>query len=160
MIMHARYIYAMAEKPRRQQRILELVQARPVASQEQLAAALRQEGIETTQATLSRDLRELGVVKGPVGYMVPGETPGRTPTNGELERAVRTYLVRAEAAGNLAVLHTGPGRAALLALEIDRARLKPVLGTVAGDDTIFIAARTPREAGRVLRDLRQMAGMK
>jgi transcriptional regulator of arginine metabolism len=150
----------MAEKPRRQQTILEVVQSRPVASQDQLAAALRQAGIETTQATLSRDLRELGVVKGPSGYMIPGDTVSRPPSNGELERAVRTYLVRAESAGNLAVLHTGPGRAPLLALEIDRARLKPVLGTVAGDDTIFIAARTPREAGRVLRDLRQMAGMK
>jgi transcriptional regulator of arginine metabolism len=144
----------MAEKPRRQQRILELVQSRPIASQEQLAAALRQEGIEATQATLSRDLRELGLVKGPAGYMMPRE-PGPA-----LPRAVRTYLVRAESAGNLAVLHTGPGRAPLLALEIDRARLRPVLGTVAGDDTIFIAARTSREAGRVLRELRQMAGMK
>src|SRR5438034_484481 len=83
------------------------------------------------------DPREMGVVKGPGGYMIPGEVPLQIQ-NGELERAVRTYLVRAEAAGNLAVLHTGPGRAALLALEIDRARLKPVLGTVAGDDTIFI----------------------
>jgi transcriptional regulator of arginine metabolism len=150
----------MAEKPRRQQRILELVQSRPVASQEALAAALRQESIEATQATLSRDLRELGVVKGPGGYMIPREPGPTLPANGELARAVRTYLVRAESAGNLAVLHTGPGRAPLLALEIDRARLKPVLGTVAGDDTIFIAARTSREAGRVLRELRQMAGMK
>ena len=150
----------MADKPRRQQRILELVQARPIASQEALAAALRQEGVEATQATLSRDLRELGVVKGPGGYMIPREPGPALPANGELARAVRTYLVRAESAGNLAVLHTGPGRAPLLALEIDRARLKPVLGTVAGDDTIFIAARTSREAGRVLRELRQMAGMK
>jgi transcriptional regulator of arginine metabolism len=159
MVMHRSYIYAMGEKSRRQQRLLEIVQSRPLTSQEALAGALRAGGIETTQATLSRDLRELGVVKGPAGYMVPGEAPIQVQ-NGELERAVRTYLVRAESAGNLAVLHTGPGRAPLLALEIDRARLKPVLGTVAGDDTIFIAARSPREAGRVLRDLRTMAGMK
>jgi transcriptional regulator of arginine metabolism len=150
----------MSDKPRRQQRILEIVQSRPLASQEQLAGALRQDGIEATQATLSRDLRELGVMKGPGGYMVPGEPAPPASHNGELERAVRSYLVRAETSGNLAVLHTGPGRAALLALEIDRARLKPVLGTVAGDDTIFIAARSPREAGRLLRDLRQMAGLK
>ena len=150
----------MPGKSRRQQRILEIVQSRPLSSQEQLAAALRQDGIVATQATLSRDLRELGVMKGPGGYTVPGEPVQPPMPNGELERAVRSYLVRAECTGNLAVLHTGPGRAALLALEIDRARLKPVLGTVAGDDTIFIAARSPREAGRVLRDLRQMAGMK
>ncbi|MEX2219079.1 MAG: hypothetical protein WD749_10010 [Phycisphaerales bacterium] len=150
----------MASKPRRQQRILELVQARPIANQDALAGALRHDGIEATQATLSRDLRELGVVKGPTGYMFPREPAPTAPPSGELARAVRTYLVRAESSGNLAVLHTGPGRAPLLALEIDRARLKPILGTVAGDDTIFIAARTSRDAGRLLRDLRQMAGMK
>jgi transcriptional regulator of arginine metabolism len=159
MIMQQRYIYSMGEKSRRLQLILEIVQSRRVANQEQLAEALSLQGVEATQATLSRDLRELGVMKGPAGYTLPGERPGQT-INGELERAVRTYLVRAESAGNLAVLHTGPGRAPLLALEIDRARLKPVLGTVAGDDTIFIVARSSRDAGRLLRDLRQMAGVK
>jgi len=158
--MQPPYIYSMQDKPRRQRRILDLVKQQPVANQEQLAESLSREGIATTQATLSRDLRELGVVKGPTGYMLPGNGPVSAPPNGELERAVRTYLVQAESAGNLAVLHTGPGRAALLALEIDRARLKSVMGTVAGDDTIFIAARSSRDAGKLLRDLRQMAGMK
>lgn len=149
----------MSDKHRRQRRILELVQARPVTSQEQLAASLRQDGIATTQATLSRDLREIGVVKGPAGYMIPGDaTPA--PPSGELIRATKAYLIRGEATGNIAVVHTGPGRATLLALEIDRARMKPVVGTVAGDDTVFIATRTPRDAVRVLRDLKQMAGLR
>jgi transcriptional regulator of arginine metabolism len=150
----------MSAKARRQQRILEILQSRPVASQEALAASLREEGLRATQATLSRDLRELGVAKGPSGYIVPGEPAPQPMASGELQRALRTYLVRAEASGNLAILHTGPGRATMLALEIDRARLRPILGTVAGDDTIFVAVRTPRDAGKVLRDLRQIAGMK
>jgi transcriptional regulator of arginine metabolism len=150
----------MAEKDRRRRRILDLIQAGRLTSQEQLGGMLRQEGIVATQATLSRDLRELGVVKGPAGYSLPGETAASPPMNGELQRALRTYLVRADAGGNLAVLHTGPGRAQLLALELDRARLRSVLGTVAGDDTIFLATRSPREAQKVLRDIRSLAGIK
>jgi transcriptional regulator of arginine metabolism len=150
----------MTDKPRRHHRIVQFIQAGPVNSQEQLAAMLREEGFAVTQATLSRDLRELGVMKGPLGYTMPGEVPALPQIDGELQRALKTYLVKAESGGNLAVLHTGPGRAPLLALELDRARLKSVLGTVAGDDCIFIATRSSREAGRVLKQLRQMAGMK
>jgi transcriptional regulator of arginine metabolism len=154
------YIYAMADKDRRRTRILALIQAGRITSQEQLAALLRHEGVETTQATLSRDLRELGVMKGPSGYTMPGDQLSALQASGELERALKTYLVKAEAGGNLAILHTGPGRAQLLALELDRARFRSVLGTVAGDDTIFIATRTPREALRVIREVRAMAGIK
>jgi transcriptional regulator of arginine metabolism len=150
----------MLEKPRRQQRLLQLINSGPVTSQEQLAGMLRAEGHSVTQATLSRDLRELGVMKGPAGYAVPEHAPATTNGDGELSRALRTYLVRAETGGNLAILHTGPGRAALLALELDRARLKPVVGTIAGDDTIFVATRTPKDAGKVVREIRKMAGMK
>ncbi len=150
----------MLDKPRRQQRILHLIQAGPVSSQEQLAGLLRAEGFSVTQATLSRDLRELGVMKGPAGYAVPEHLPTLPVGDGELQRAVQSYLVRAESGGTMAVLHTGPGRAPLLALELDRARLKPVLGTIAGDDTIFVATRNSRDAARVLRQLRVMAGLK
>jgi transcriptional regulator of arginine metabolism len=160
IFMQTWYSYAMTDKPRRHHRIVQLIQAGPVNSQEQLAAMLRQDGFAVTQATLSRDLRELGVMKGPLGYTMPGDAPVIAQVDGELQRALRTYLVKAESGGNLAVLHTGPGRAPLLALELDRARLKSVLGTVAGDDTIFIAARSSREAGRVLKQLRQMAGLR
>jgi transcriptional regulator of arginine metabolism len=150
----------MADKDRRRTRILALIQAGRITSQEQLATLLRQEGVEATQATLSRDLRELGLMKGPSGYTLPGDQPSSLQASGELERALKTYLVKAEAGGNLAILHTGPGRAQLLALELDRARFRSVLGTVAGDDTIFIATRTPREALRVIREVRAMAGIK
>jgi transcriptional regulator of arginine metabolism len=116
-------IYAV-EKPRRHERVLTLIRKGSVASQEQLAELLRTDGIRVTQATLSRDLRELGVMKGPTGYIVPG-----------------------------------PGRASALALEIDRAGFRSVLGTVAGDDTIFVATRTPRDAARLLSTFKHLAGI-
>src|SRR5437764_742160 len=137
----------MSDKDRRHQRIAAALRQSGITSQEQLAEALARTGLRVTQATLSRDLKELGVVKGSGGYTLPGQTP-RPPapvSAAELERALKSYLLKGETGGSLAVLHTGPGRAPLLALEIDRAGLKPVLGTVAGDDTIFIATRSPRE---------------
>lgn len=150
--------YAVHEKPRRQNRIVNHLRKGSVSSQERLVALLKGEGIEVTQATLSRDLHDLGVVKGPAGYMLPGQAPAPA-ANGDLERAVRTMLLSGQVGGNLAVLHTGPGQAPALALEIDRASPKGVLGTVAGDDTIFVAARSPREAGRLLQQFQAIAGI-
>jgi transcriptional regulator of arginine metabolism len=157
IFMHLVNTYAL-QKPRRQSRIVSHLRKGSVASQERLVELLKGDGIEVTQATLSRDLHDLGVVKGPAGYMLPGQSQP-APHNGDLERAVRSMLLSAQAGGNLAVLHTGPGQAPALALEIDRAGLKAVLGTVAGDDTIFIAARSSREAGKLLHQLQAMAGI-
>ena len=156
--MHGVNTYAVNDKPRRQSRIASHLRKGGVASQERLAELLRADGIGVNQATLSRDLRELGVVKGSSGYMLPGAAPA-APHSGDLERALRAMLVGGQLGGTLTVLHTGPGRASALALEIDRAGLKAVLGTVAGDDTIFVAARSPREAARLLGQLKTMAGI-
>ncbi len=158
MFMHGVNTYAMHDKDRRLSRIAAALRKGGVASQDRLAELLKADGVEATQATLSRDLRELGVVKGPKGYMLPGQ-PSPAVHTGDLERALRAMLVGGQVGGSLAVLHTGPGRASALALEIDRAGLKPVLGTVAGDDTIFVAARSPREAVRVLGQFKTMAGI-
>jgi transcriptional regulator of arginine metabolism len=147
----------MTDKPRRHRLILDLVVHGSVANQESLAALLKKRGVEVTQATLSRDLHELALVKGPNGYALPGN--GHAPEPRGLERALREFLLRADAGGNLTVLHTGPGRAPLLALEIDRASMKPILGTVAGDDTVFVATRSPREAGKLLSHFKQLAGL-
>ena len=148
----------MTSKPRRQRLILDLIEKGTIPNQERLADLLREKGLPVTQATLSRDLHELGVVKGPAGYSLPERTNGtHTPAN--LERALKDFLVRADIGGNLAVLHTGPGRAPLLALEIDRAAIKPILGTVAGDDTVFVATRTPRDATKLLTHFKQLAGL-
>jgi transcriptional regulator of arginine metabolism len=149
----------VTDRHRRHDRILALLRRGGVASQEQLAGLLRAEGIRVTQATLSRDLRELGVMKGPAGYILPGAAAAPPPPNGDLQRALRTMMLGGDAGGNLAVLHTGPGRASALALEIDRAELRPVLGTVAGDDTVFVATRTTRDAAKVLGSFKQLAGL-
>lgn len=152
-------IYVVTDKPRRLDRILSHLRKGGVASQEQLAELLRADGIRVTQATLSRDLRELRVMKGPAGYILPGHEPQAPAITGDLERALKSMLLSGETGGNLAVLRTGPGRASALALEIDRASLRPVLGTVAGDDTIFIATRSTRDAAKVLTTFKQLAGI-
>lgn len=148
----------MTSKPRRQRLILDLVQKGSVPSQERLGELLREKGVPVNQATLSRDLHELGVVKGAAGYALPERVNGTHPP-ANLERALRDFLLGADIGGNLAVLHTGPGRAPLLALEIDRAAMKPILGTIAGDDTVFVAMRSPREANKLLSHFKHLAGI-
>ena len=150
----------MTAKPRRHQLILDLVSQGGVANQDALAALLKKRGLNVTQATLSRDLHELAIVKGPGGYSLGASTNGSSPEpSRSLERALRDFLLSAATGGNLAILRTGPGRAPLLALEIDRAAIKPILGTVAGDDTVFVATRSTRDAGKLLSHFKQLAGL-
>lgn len=136
----------------RQARIVALLSATAVHSQSELAALLADEGIEVTQATLSRDLEELGAVKlrgadGGVGsYVVPEDgSPVRGVAGGtdRLARLLSDLLVSTDSSANLAVLRTPPGAAHYLASAIDRASLSEVVGTIAGDDTIFVIAREP-----------------
>jgi transcriptional regulator of arginine metabolism len=136
----------------RQARIVALLSSRSVRSQTELAGLLAAEGIEATQATLSRDLEELGAVKlrgadGGVGaYIVPEDGSPVRGVSGGTERVSRLLgdlLVSTDASGNLAVLRTPPGAAHYLASAIDRAALPYVVGTVAGDDTILVVAREP-----------------
>ena len=139
----------------RRARIAELIATRPVRSQGELLELLAAEGVEVTQATLSRDLVELGAVKvrheGGLVYAVPGEGGDRTPRAGidaewldaRLQRLCEEPLVTAEASANLVVLRTPPGAAQFLASAIDHTVLPSVLGTVAGDDTVLLVARDP-----------------
>jgi transcriptional regulator of arginine metabolism len=136
----------------RQARIVALLSARLVRSQSELAGLLADEGIDVTQATLSRDLEELGAVKlrgadGGVGaYVVPEDGSPVRGVSGGTERVSRLLgdlLVSTDASGNLAVLRTPPGAAHYLASAIDRASLPYVVGTIAGDDTILVVAREP-----------------
>ncbi|MFN8073540.1 MAG: arginine repressor [Mycobacterium sp.] len=136
----------------RQARIVALLSAQPVHSQSELAVLLADEGIEVTQATLSRDLEELGAVKlrgadgGAGRYIVPEDgSPVRGVAGGtdRLSRLLGDLLVSTDASANLAVLRTPPGAAHYLASAIDRAALPEVVGTIAGDDTIFVIAREP-----------------
>lgn len=143
-----------ANRTARQQRIIEILTRESVGSQASLAQRLKADGIQVTQATLSRDLLELGAVKVRHGrqlvYAVPGEGGDRTlvsgvdgisvETDARLRRICTELLVTATISGNLVVLRTPPGAANFLASAIDHAGLQHVLGTIAGDDTILIIA--------------------
>lgn len=144
----------MDARQRRQALIRKLVGATPVRSQSALSALLKREGVACTQATLSRDLRELGMVKGASGYTEPG---GSAPEPAGVVRAARALLLEARAAGTLVVIRTPPGAAPSLALELDRTPPEGVLGTVAGDDTVFAATGSVRGAAKVARRLVAMA---
>lgn len=150
----------------RQARIIALLSTQSVRSQSELAALLAAEGIDTTQATLSRDLDELGAVKlraadGGVGvYVVPEDgSPVRGVSGGtdRLSRLLGELLVFTDASGNLAVLRTPPGAAHYLASAIDRAALPDVVGTIAGDDTIAVIAREPLTGAQLAAQFEQLA---
>ena len=136
----------------RQARIVELVSSMGIRSQTELAKLLAGEGIEVTQATLSRDLDELGAVKlrgvdsGAAVYVIPEDgSPVRAVRGGtaRVARLLAELLVSADCSGNLTVLRTPPGAAQFLASAIDRAALHEVVGTIAGDDTVMVIAREP-----------------
>ena len=150
----------------RQARIVELVTHRVVHSQTELAALLAGEGIEVTQATLSRDLDELGAVKlrgvngGAAVYVIPEDgSPVRAVAGGtaRLARVLSELLVSTDASGNLAVLRTPPGAAHFVASALDRAALPEVVGTVAGDDTILVVARAPLSGDQLARRIEVLA---
>jgi transcriptional regulator of arginine metabolism len=150
----------------RQARIRELIEVQPVTSQTQLAALLAEGGIEVTQATLSRDLEELGAVKlrgsdgAPASYVLPPENAPLRPAQAapaRLTRLLGDLLTAAEGSANLAVVRTPPGAAQFLASAIDKVGLPDVLGTIAGDDTLLVVSRRP-DGGAALADrLRAMA---
>ena len=137
-------------KARRQSAILDAVRHEPVRSQEQLRRQLRAAGFDVTQATLSRDIRELQLVKGgPDGVYQPPARPMATNGHGAaslLAKALSEYLTKADQVQQLVLLRTGPGQAQILGVAIDGARLPDVVGTLAGDDTILVITRGARQA--------------
>ena len=148
----------------RRARIAALLATRDVVSQEELGQLLAEEGVHVTQATLSRDLLALGAVKSSDGrhrYVIErGSADTAIPVSGQdvaVGRVVAELLVRAEAAGQIAVLHTPPGAAQFLAGHLDRSTHFDTVGTVAGDDTIIIVMRTPKDATDLCRTLLHMA---
>lgn len=141
-------------KAARQQRIAELLGRERVRSQAQLAELLAEDGIETTQATVSRDLVQMGAVRvrdavGTLVYAVAGEGGDRTPRAGDqladlrLAKVAAEVLVSAESSANLVVLRTPPGAAHYLASALDHAETADLLGTIAGDDTVLLICRDP-----------------
>ncbi|PRX96004.1 arginine repressor [Allonocardiopsis opalescens] len=150
-------------KAARHARITELLTRNDVRSQSELAARLADAGVQVTQATLSRDLDELGAVKlrtidGSLVYVLPGEGGQRLPRaqlrggpaeapNARLARIGAELLVSAEASANMVIVRTPPGAAQFLASAIDHADWRSVLGTIAGDDTILVISRDPAGGG-------------
>jgi transcriptional regulator of arginine metabolism len=128
----------------RQGAILRLVQERPLSTQAEVAEALRESGIETVQTTVSRDIAQLGLVKvrngqGRLVYALPGAED--LTRLSELTAALRRWVVSMTPTGNLLVIETPPGYASPLAEQLDKAALPDVAGTIAGNNTVFVAAR-------------------
>jgi transcriptional regulator of arginine metabolism len=149
-------------KARRQAAILDIVQRAPVRSQEQLRRSMRGAGFDVTQATLSRDIRELGLVTG--GADGAYQPPPRSGPNGHsaqsmLHRAAAEYLARVDRVQQLVLLRTGPGQAQLLGVAIDSARLPEVVGTLAGDDTILVITPDARRARALVKRLEGISGV-
>ena len=148
-------------KARRQAVILELVDREALHSQDHLRRRLHRRGFDTTQATISRDIKALGLVKraGDGAYQRPGvDTTNPQAARTALERATAEFLRRAERVQQLVVIRTGVGQAQPLALAIDRAQLAEAVGTIAGDDTILIVARDGRRAAALVKRLEGYAG--
>ena len=134
-------------KNRRQRRILEIVSNETIGTQKELAERLQQEGFETTQATISRDIKELLLVKVNIGgardkYVIAQETTGPDAT---LRMVLREFILSYDYSENLLILNTAPGNANTVASAIDRARWPQVIGTLAGDDTVMLVIK-PKEA--------------
>lgn len=148
-------------KTRRQALILELLDRSPVRNQEQLRQGLARLGVVATQATLSRDIKELGLVKraSDGAYQRPAEpAPGNGAAASGVNRAVAEFVTSVDRVRHLIVLRTGPGQAHAAAVAIDRAHLPDVVGTIAGDDTILIIGREPRRARALAERLTALIG--
>jgi transcriptional regulator of arginine metabolism len=131
-------------KSYRQGQILKLIRGKSLHTQEELARALRTIGIPATQVTLSRDIRELGLVKTAAGYAPAGEA---SAANGpDVETAVREFVLDIRVAQNLLVLRTPPGHANSVAVELDKADWPEIAGTVAGDDTLLVVTPDSKTA--------------
>jgi transcriptional regulator of arginine metabolism len=134
----------------RQGQILKLIRSRRIPTQEDLARKLKQSyGIETTQVTLSRDVRELGLLKTPEGYRQVTETSGGP----DLATVAGEFLRDVRAAQNLVVLRTSPGNANAIAVALDKEDWPEVVGTLAGDDTVLIVAPDSGTADKLRRKL-------
>lgn len=149
-------------KPYRQEKIREIVESRAVETQEDLAACLRREHIAVTQATVSRDIKEMMLVKVPMGggrfrYALP-EGAGRERAESRLAALFRDAVTGVAESDALVVLRTRPGMANAVASALDEARWPDIIGTVAGDDTILAVAKPKEAAPAVAARMEAMLG--
>ena len=135
-------------KQRRQRAIADLIRGGALSSQEELADRLSQLGFAVTQATISRDLDQIGAVKvrrgGQLSYALQDQPQGIASSR--LAALLRDFVLSIDAASNLLVIKTPPGSAHLIGVALDQSDLTEIVGTICGDDTIFVACRSPNEA--------------
>ena len=143
-------------KERRHRAIAQLIRSQALASQEELAERLSALGFAVTQATISRDLEQIGAAKvrrdGQLHYALPEQVQG--PPDPRLAAVLREWVDSIDTAGNLVVIKTPPGSAHLVGVALDKADIPEIVGTICGDDTIFVACRTPSFGELVARRLR------
>lgn len=146
---------------RRQKAIADLIRAEPLGSQEEVTARLGAVGFSVTQATVSRDLDQIGAVKvkrgGSMSYALPEQLGDNDWAAARLRRILAEWVLSIEAAGNLLVMKTPPGSAHLVGLALDQARLDEVAGTICGDDTLFVALKDGVMAGPMAHRFRKLA---
>jgi transcriptional regulator of arginine metabolism len=136
------------QKDTRQRRILSLIRAKPIGTQDELRSLLERAGVPATQSSVSRDLEELGVVKHHGHYTVP-------QANGAAARGLLSLEVAGE---SLVVAHTEPGMASAVAVKIDGAAIEEIVGTIAGEDTIFIAVNERKAQRTVIKKIWELLG--
>jgi transcriptional regulator of arginine metabolism len=151
-------------KHQRQHRIVRLLEQHQVASQGQLVELLAREGVMATQATVSRDLEELGAIKvralgGESIYAIPELPKEQRAPEEHLRRVLGEWLVEVAHSANLVVLRTPPGSAHVVGSALDRAGLPDIVGTVAGDDTLLVVAAERTGGAKVARQLSELAGL-
>ena len=151
-------------KVQRQHRLARLLEEQPVSNQPQLVDLLAAEGIAATQATVSRDLDELGAVKvrvpgGVSVYAIPELPSDRVAPENQLKRVMGEWVVEVAPSANLVVLRTPPGSAHVVASALDRTGLSDVAGTVAGDDTVLGVAAEGTTGADLAGSLRTLAGL-
>jgi transcriptional regulator of arginine metabolism len=151
-------------KPQRQHRIARVLEEQAVSSQAQLVELLAADGIVATQATVSRDLEDLGAVKvripgGTMAYAIPEHAKDAAAPDDHLRRVMGEFVVDVAHSRNLVVLRTPPGSAHVIGSALDRAGMSDVLGTVAGDDTVLVVCADGAEGSEVASRLAVLAGL-
>ena len=151
-------------KPQRQHRLARLLEHHAVSSQAQAVELLAADGVVATQATVSRDLEDLGAVKvrvpgGEMVYAIPEHSKERIAPEDHLKRIFGDWVVEVSHSANIVVLRTPPGSAHVVASAIDRAGVADILGTVAGDDTLMVVVSERVGGAKVARRLSALAGL-
>lgn len=147
-------------KVRRQKKIVEIISQKKIQTQKELADSLRLSGFEVTQATVSRDVRELGLIKAPsekntVRYTLPG-TPAPMQSDNRLKRSFKDSVVSLDHSENLIIIKTLPGEAQGVASAVDQAGWPEIVGTIGGDDTILVIAKLKRYLPVLLKRFNQL----